>query len=170
MSFALRAAARKHNVTVDGLAALAENLRGQLAEIEGGETKLAALRKAVDEAASAYLAHARALSQARIKAAAKLDQEVKKELKPLKLDKASFKTNVDVLPEEQGGPDGIDRVSFLVSTNPGAPLGGLIKIASGGECRAGDCRYPFAAGGGAGAPPFPYLEGWCEIRENRYQR
>tara|TARA_R110002110_G_scaffold3104_6_gene15870 strand:+ start:4544 stop:6214 length:1671 start_codon:yes stop_codon:yes gene_type:complete len=131
--FALRAAARKHNVTVDGLAALAENLRGQLAEIEGGETKLAALRKAVDEAASAYLAHARALSQARIKAAAKLDQEVKKELKPLKLDKASFKTNVDVLPEEQGGPDGIDRVSFLVSTNPGAPLGGLIKIASGGE-------------------------------------
>ncbi|MCF8469470.1 MAG: DNA repair protein RecN [Parvibaculum sp.] len=131
--FALRAAARKHNVTVDSLAALAENLRGQLAGIEGGEAKLAALRKVADEAASAYLAHARALSQARIKAAAKLDQEVKKELKPLKLDKASFKTDVDVLPEEQGGPDGIDRVSFLVSTNPGAPLGGLIKIASGGE-------------------------------------
>ncbi|MEP0706801.1 MAG: DNA repair protein RecN [Parvibaculum sp.] len=131
--FALRAAARKHNVQVDDLAALADKLRGQLQEIEGGEAKLAALRKAADEAAAAYGAEARALSEARAKAAAKLDREVMKELKPLKLDKASFQTHIDVLAEAQGGPDGIDRVSFLVSTNPGAPHGPLIKIASGGE-------------------------------------
>lgn len=131
--FALRAAARKHNVQVDDLAALADKLRGQLQEIEGGEAKLAALRKAADEAAAAYGAEARALSEARAKAAAKLDREVMKELKPLKLDKASFRTHIDVLAEAQGGPDGIDRVSFLVSTNPGAPHGPLIKIASGGE-------------------------------------
>ncbi|MDP2124492.1 MAG: AAA family ATPase, partial [Parvibaculum sp.] len=75
----------------------------------------------------------RALSAERQKAAAKLDKEVAKELKPLKLDKAQFKTQLDVLPEAQGGPEGIDRVSFLISTNPGAPFGPLIKIASGGE-------------------------------------
>jgi len=131
--FALRAAGRKHNVAVDDLAALAEKLRGQLAEIEGGEAKLAALAKAADAAGAAYAAHARSLSAERQKAAAKLDKEVAKELKPLKLDKAQFKTQVDVLPEAQGGPEGIDRVSFLVSTNPGAPFGPLIKIASGGE-------------------------------------
>ncbi|MAM94204.1 DNA repair protein RecN [Parvibaculum sp.] len=132
--FALRAAARKHNVQVDSLAALAEKLRGQLQEIEGGEAKLGSLRKAADEAGAAYLTAAKALSDARIKAAAKLDKQVMKELVPLKLDKASFKTQVDVLPEDQlGGPEGIDRVSFLVSTNPGAPHGPLIKIASGGE-------------------------------------
>ncbi|MAU59899.1 MAG: DNA repair protein RecN [Parvibaculum sp.] len=131
--FALRAAARKHNVQVDSLAALAEKLRGQLQEIEGGETKLAALRKAAEEAGAAYLVAAKALSDARIKAAAKLDKEVMKELVPLKLDKASFRTQVDVLSDAQGGPEGIDRVSFLVSTNPGAPHGPLIKIASGGE-------------------------------------
>lgn len=131
--FALRAAARKHNVQVDDLAALAEKLRSALQEIEGGETRLVELRKAADEAAAAYGAAARALSEARAKAAATLDKEVMKELKPLKLDRASFKTQIEVLPEAQGGPEGIDRVSFLVSTNPGAPFGPLIKIASGGE-------------------------------------
>ena len=131
--FALRAAARKHNVQVDDLAALAGKLRGELQEIEGGEARLAVLKKAAAEAEARYGAAARALSEDRARAAAKLDKEVMKELKPLKLDKASFKTNIEVLPERHGGPEGIDRVSFLVSTNPGAPFGPIIKIASGGE-------------------------------------
>jgi DNA repair protein RecN (Recombination protein N) len=131
--FALRAAARKHNVQVDDLAALADKLRGELQEIEGGEARLAVLKKAAAEAEARYGAAARALSEDRARAAAKLDKEVMKELKPLKLDKASFRTNIEVLPESHGGPEGIDRVSFLVSTNPGTPFGPIIKIASGGE-------------------------------------
>jgi DNA repair protein RecN (Recombination protein N) len=131
--FALRAAARKHNVTVDNLAALAEKFRGELADIEGGEVKLAALTRAADAARAAYTKAAEALSAARVKAAGKLDQEVMSELKPLKLDKATFTTSVERLAPENVGPDGLDRVSFLISTNPGAPLGPLIKIASGGE-------------------------------------
>lgn len=131
--FALRAAARKHNVQVDDLAALADKLRGELQEIEGGEARLAVLKKAAAEAEARYGAAARALSEDRARAAEKLDKEVMKELKPLKLDKASFRTNIEVLPESHGGPEGIDRVSFLVSTNPGAPFGPIIKIASGGE-------------------------------------
>ncbi|MFN4354830.1 DNA repair protein RecN [Parvibaculum sp.] len=131
--FALRAAARKHNVQVDDLAALADKLRGELQEIEGGEARLAVLKKAAAEAEARYGAAARTLSEERARAAAKLDKEVMKELKPLKLDKASFRTNIEVLPEAHGGPEGIDRVSFLVSTNPGAPFGPIIKIASGGE-------------------------------------
>lgn len=131
--FALRAAGRKHNVAVDDLAALADRLREQLSEIEGGEAKLAKLATASDAAHAQYLKAAQALSAAHVKAAEKLDQEVARELKPLKLDKATFKTEVLVLKPEDAGPDGLDRVSFLISTNPGAPLGPLIKIASGGE-------------------------------------
>lgn len=131
--FALRAAARKHNVMVDDLAALADRLRGELAGIEGGEAKLSKLRAAAGEAWARYLTAARALSAARQKAAVKLDQEVARELKPLKLDKAAFRTSVEALDEEFAGPDGLDRVSFLISTNPGAALGPLIRIASGGE-------------------------------------
>ncbi|MDO8288867.1 MAG: DNA repair protein RecN [Parvibaculum sp.] len=131
--FALRAAARKHNVPVDQLAALAEKYRGQLADIEGGELKLEKLKAAADAARSAFLAAAEDLSKRRQKAAAKLDQHVMAELKPLKLDKATFKTAIERVEPDNAGPDGLDRVSFLISTNPGAPLGALIKIASGGE-------------------------------------
>ncbi len=131
--FALRAAARKHNVQVDQLAALANKYRSQLADIEGGEAKLEELRKASDAARAAYFQAAEALSLRRVKSAAKLDQHVMAELKPLKLDKATFKTSVEQVGPDNAGPDGLDKVSFLISTNPGSPLGALIKIASGGE-------------------------------------
>jgi DNA repair protein RecN (Recombination protein N) len=131
--FALRAAARKHSVPVEGLPALADRLRDQLADIEGGEEKLARLREAVEKTEADYMKAAVALSEARAKAAGTLDKAVAKELKPLKLDKARFETQCERKPAEEGGPDGLDRISFLVATNPGAPAGPLIKIASGGE-------------------------------------
>jgi DNA repair protein RecN (Recombination protein N) len=131
--FALRAAGRKHNVPVDQLAALAEKFRSQLADIEGGEAKLEQLKQAATRAMATYLEVAEKLSAERAKAAVRLDKHVMAELKPLKLDKATFKTQIERLTPEQAGPDGFDRVSFLISTNPGAPLGALIKIASGGE-------------------------------------
>jgi len=40
---------------------------------------------------------------------------------------------VEVLPENEWGPEGMDRVQFLVATNPGSSAGPLNKIASGGE-------------------------------------
>ena len=52
---------------------------------------------------------------------------------PLKLEKAAFQTSIEELPEEKWNENGIDKVSFLVTTNPGAPVGPLSKIASGGE-------------------------------------
>jgi DNA repair protein RecN (Recombination protein N) len=53
-----------------------------------------------------------------------------RELKPLKLERAVFTTE---LAEAEPGPDGSDRVRFTVATNPGAPAGPLDRIASGGE-------------------------------------
>ena len=55
------------------------------------------------------------------------------ELAPLKLDAARFRTTVTEQPEERWGPQGIDTVEFLISTNPGADFAPLGKIASGGE-------------------------------------
>lgn len=131
--FALRAAARKHNVAVSALPELARSMRAQLDGLEAGEERTAELRQALDAARKTYAAAAGSLSDARFKAAERLDKSVAKELKPLKLDKATFHTRVTQLELDKGGPEGIDRVAFLISTNPGAPLGPLIKIASGGE-------------------------------------
>ncbi|MEO0962119.1 MAG: DNA repair protein RecN, partial [Pseudomonadota bacterium] len=105
----------------------------RLGDIDGGEGRLTALGKSVEKARDAYIAKAKALSSARKSAAKKLDAAVVKELPPLKLDKARFRTEIDVSPFDEGGPEGIDKVRFEVATNPGAPFAPLAKIASGGE-------------------------------------
>jgi DNA repair protein RecN (Recombination protein N) len=131
--FELRGAARKHRVQPDDLAALAEELGGKLELLTSGGAGIARLEAAVAEAHGAYRQAATALSEARSAAAARLDAAVAAELKPLKLDAARFRTMVEPQGEALWGPHGIDRVEFLVSTNPGAPFAPLIKIASGGE-------------------------------------
>lgn len=131
--FALRACARKHGVDVDGLAALRDSLAAQLAALDGGGDDLGKLARAEQAARAAYVEQARALSKARSEAAARLDQAVAAELPPLKLDKARFVTRVEAGDEADWGADGLDRVAFLVATNPGAPPAALGKVASGGE-------------------------------------
>ena len=131
--FALRAAARKHRVQPDDLAALAADLDAKLALIEGGEAAVARLEAAVGAAEAAYRTEAEAITAKRIAAAERLDAAVASELAPLKLDAARFRTGVEPLAAEQWSSHGADRVEFLVSTNPGAPFAPLIKIASGGE-------------------------------------
>lgn len=131
--FALRAAARKHRVQPDDLAALAVDLETKLALIEGGEAAVARLEAAVGAAETAYRTEAGAITTARTEAAQRLDVAVANELAPLKLDAARFRTSVEAMPADQWSSHGADRVEFLVSTNPGAPFAPLIKIASGGE-------------------------------------
>lgn len=130
--FALRAAARKYNVSVDGLTALAAKYLADLVLIDAGAARLAALEAAAREAEQRYAIAAKALSAARRKAADALDKAVNKELKPLKLERAQFSTE---MASEAGtpGPQGIDRVEFWVRTNPGTKPGPLMKVASGGE-------------------------------------
>jgi DNA repair protein RecN (Recombination protein N) len=128
--FALRAAGRKYNVPVDALSALASRYAGDLALIDAGAEKLAALEREAQAAVAQYRDAAQTLSAQRRRAAAKLDKAVNAELKPLKLDRAGFSTELAAVEE---GPDGVDRVEFWVRTNPGTKPGPLMKIASGGE-------------------------------------
>jgi DNA repair protein RecN (Recombination protein N) len=130
--FALRAAARKHNVPVDGLNALAARYAADLGLIDAGAERLAVLESATHEAAANYRKAAVALSQGRKAAAVKLDGAVNGELKPLKLERAKFMTEIVTEPDA-GGPHGIDRIEFWVQTNPGTRPGPLMKVASGGE-------------------------------------
>lgn len=131
--FALKAVARKHRIEAEDLAALRERTRAQLTELSDGGTSLKRLAAATIAARDAYARAAEALSAARAAAAAKLDRALAKELPPLKLDKAKFRTRIDRLPDDDWNADGIDRVAFEVATIPGAPPGPIAKIASGGE-------------------------------------
>jgi DNA repair protein RecN (Recombination protein N) len=128
--FEIRAVARKHRVEADALAALGEQMRGQLALIEQGGERIARLDAELVAAREAYAAAAEALSAQRNAAAGVLDAAVAAELAPLKLDSARFRT---AIAPAEAGPSGTDRIEFEVSTNPGAPFGPLTRIASGGE-------------------------------------
>jgi DNA repair protein RecN (Recombination protein N) len=128
--FALRAAGRKYNVPVDDLLALGQRYQGDLALIDAGAERLAALEREAQAATARYREAAQALSAGRRRAAQKLDKAVNAELKPLKLERAQFSTQIE---SESEGPNGLDRVEFWVRTNPGTRPGPLMKIASGGE-------------------------------------
>ena len=131
--FDLRALARKHRVQPDELAALTAELSAKLEAVQAGGEGLAKLEAVLRAARARYEDAAQALSAQRQAAAARLDAAVAAELAPLKLDAARFQTLVEPLDLAQWGASGLDRVEFLVSTNPGAPFAPLIKIASGGE-------------------------------------
>jgi len=128
--FALRAAGRKYAVPVDELNALARRYDGDLALIDAGAERLAALEREAQQAATRYREAAQALSAARRRTGQALDKAVNAELKPLKLERAQFSTQIE---SESEGPNGLDRVEFWVRTNPGTRPGPLMKVASGGE-------------------------------------
>ena len=128
--FDIRGLARKHRVEPDRLPGLLDEMRARRGAIDHGEEEINALEAAIDLARNDYAMAAKALSEARGVAAARLDSAVAAELAPLKLDSAQFRT---ALVAAEPGPAGIDRVEYQVSTNPGAPFGPLVRIASGGE-------------------------------------
>ena len=130
--FALRALARKHKVQVDDLADLMARFEADLQSIDDGGMMLGKLRQARDDAQYAYDHVARKLSDARAKAAIRLDEEILTELGPLRLEKARFETRVET-DASRAASHGIDRVEFLIAANPGTPLAPIVKAASGGE-------------------------------------
>src|SRR5215471_4511211 len=93
--FALRAAGRKYNAPVDGLAALAARYASDLALIDAGAARLAALENTAAQCAEAYAKAATTLSERRRRVAEMLDKAVNGELKPLKLERANFSTAIE---------------------------------------------------------------------------
>jgi DNA repair protein RecN (Recombination protein N) len=158
--FEIRALARKHRVDADALPALAEELAARLAALEAGSEGLAALERRVRDSRAAYEAAAALLSEQRREAAARLDAAVARELAPLKLDAAKFRTVVAPLADGQWIARGRDRVEFEISTNPGAPFAPLTKIASGGELSRFilALKVALAEQGGAGTMIFDEID------------
>lgn len=131
--FALRDAARKHQVGIDELPRKLEEMQQRLSAVELGEDRLTSLLREEERCRSDYLEKAGRLSTLRRQTAEELDKNIMRELPPLKMEKARFITLVEKLPESGWSPTGIDNVCFTVSTNPNSPQGPLNKIASGGE-------------------------------------
>ena len=128
--FALRAAARKHRVSVDELADALEKMRGDLAAIDDSGAELAKLEIDANNKKSLYEKIANSLTQERIAAAENLRTALLSELPDLKLGQADFTALI-----KPGAPSatGSDVVRFLIKMNPGMDFAPLADTASGGE-------------------------------------
>ena len=130
--FALRAAARKHQTTCDGLADVLAKYQGDLETLQSGESRLKALEAEEATARARYREAAENLSNGRKKAAKALSKAVEGELPDLKLGAAKFIVDHQIDPDRIAAA-GFDQIAFHVQTNPGTAAGPLLKVASGGE-------------------------------------
>ena len=131
--FALKDLARKHRVSVDELPDILNDFEEKLSLLSKGQDELTDYQTACENARLDYLTAARELSQKRRQAGDKLNKAVKAELPPLKLSKAVFETVFEDLSESEATADGLDKITFSISTNEGIPVAPLHKVASGGE-------------------------------------
>jgi DNA repair protein RecN (Recombination protein N) len=125
--------ARKHRVEPDELPATLDRLRGELETLDQSGEQLDQLTEQVRQRERAYLEAAQSLHAARTKAAAELDAAISDAMRELGMPGGRFAVQLDFQPDGRFASSGLDRVTFMVSANPGHPLRPLAKVASGGE-------------------------------------
>lgn len=154
----LHALARKHQIAMQELPALATRLHAELAGYEQHDQQLETLRQALNSAAADYAAVAASLSSARREAAERMHSAISERLRTLGIPHGLFA--VTITPADDGAPQahGRDRVEFVVSTNPDQPPGPLAKVASGGELSRIALAIQAETAGLAGVPVVVYDE------------
>ncbi|HEX6591116.1 MAG TPA: DNA repair protein RecN [Moraxellaceae bacterium] len=127
---AVHALARKHRVTPQELPELQVTLAEEQQQLTRAQD-LDALAREVATLEKTYFAAAEKLRAARNKAASKFSADVLARLKLLGMPNSRFEVALTAL--EKPSAAGLDDIEFLISANPGQPLKGLAKVASGGE-------------------------------------
>ena len=124
--------ARKHKVKPVELAAHLARLAAELAQLEDGQEQSELLQQREAELRQEYAALALALHEARRRAATTMAAAITAKMQELGMG-GEFSIQVEQLENEQPRAQGWDKVSFLVSANPGQPPRPINKVASGGE-------------------------------------
>lgn len=121
---------KKYGGTEEAMLENLEKFKAQRAAINTDEEELEKLTEEYDSYFDKVQKLAGELSDLRKQTALKFENDVKAQLEFLDMPKISFKVNF-----EKGilSSAGIDKIEFLISTNPGEPPKPLAKIASGGE-------------------------------------
>jgi DNA repair protein RecN (Recombination protein N) len=138
---------RKYQRSEEDLLALEQELAERLEQMESFEEDCSNLREKIEREESGLVQAARALSEARKKAARKLDKAVERELEAVGMKGTGFRAEVRPVQTASGGKgsegirleghtidaSGMDQIEFLIRPNPGQPFLPLQRVASGGE-------------------------------------
>lgn len=128
--FALRAAARKHHVSIDELANLFHEFKEKLEKIDNSEANFDALEKAYQLALIEYTTKAEILREHRLQEIPILQDKIMMGLADLNMKHASFQIRLE---DTEASQYGSDKILFELATSSGMAFGELHKTASGGE-------------------------------------
>lgn len=128
--FALRAAARKHNVSCDDLADLYQEFQDKMITIDDGEASLNRLEKQKKISFEKYLKHAHNLSKQRLEIVPLFSKKVQQHFEDLHLSMLHFSIGIN---EYEPHRDGIDYVTFNIALGEDHAPNPIHKVASGGE-------------------------------------
>jgi DNA repair protein RecN (Recombination protein N) len=135
---------RKYGGSLETLFQTYEDMQQQMILTVEGEKEIEICEKEIKTFVRDIGVKAKKLSLLRKKAGEDLSRLAGNELNSLEMGKAKFEVSfshqpakdeedIGTLDGEKIGPDGMDKVVFLLSPNPGEPLKPLARIASGGE-------------------------------------
>lgn len=135
---------KKYATTIEGILHKKEELQSELEQIETIDAQIGQAEKMWHAATGCYTLSALELSNLRKKTAEKLQRSVPEILSEIGMLNCCFEVKLAIEEIENGwceidgkrvqaNRDGVDRVEFYISANPGQPPRPLAKIVSGGE-------------------------------------
>jgi DNA repair protein RecN (Recombination protein N) len=135
---------RKYGQTIQDILAYQDRANSELEEITTRSDRIEELLSAETHLMSELGQRGQALSEARHGGARQLATELEVQLNDLKMAGARFEVDFKEVEDPEGVlnksnqrvkfyPDGLEKIEFLVETNPGEGLKALAKTASGGE-------------------------------------
>jgi DNA repair protein RecN (Recombination protein N) len=128
---------RKYGNSIEEILEFYQNASDELESIENREGQLDRLGQELEKLEKEIVEKASALSNERRRIAKELEEAIHEQLKELYMEKVVFSANFQLdttnFTADKAFAQGMDRVEFYVSTNPGEPLKPLSKVASGGE-------------------------------------
>lgn len=129
---------KKYGNSIEEILDFMEGAQKQLDEIINNEEILEKLNADLEKESEVLYNLAKKINGERRKAAKLIEDKICSELDVLEMKNAKFQVKIEF--DERENKDeinykqnGLDKVEFLISTNPGEPLKPLSKIASGGE-------------------------------------
>ena len=124
---------RKHHVNPDELPQLVNTLQTELHNLTHSGERIEVLQKEVVELRAKYNKLAVQLTEHRKTGAQKLQKHISDMIKELGMPQGEFIVSITALDTDTPKLNGLDKIEYLISANPGLPPKSLAKVASGGE-------------------------------------
>ena len=120
-----------HTSNIPDLIKKHEEIKSQLSRIDNFDVDFKAQQDKVDRLKESCLKKANALTVSRQKAARKIEKELAARLIPLGIPNVKFK--IDMTQQKELTTKGLDRITYLFSSNSSSSLSPIAQVASGGE-------------------------------------